>query len=275
MLEEKLNKYEKFLSELKLNSELFRVKTVEADIPLVTSELDDLFFNQDTWMEFEDFFNHYLQKYEKELKEKFRKEPVCKVLAIDSPFSKKEDLKSRKYRWDPYNKYWWKNILTKDIDREKEWLTNNIYFGNFKGLFEENNWEKFLKGLRARLYRTQFGFLTEYHAYFLAKTIFGDKEVKRDPVSDARGVDFKILRNKNIYNIHIFVDTPRAWYYRKIKSKYRKADQEEGIHINFPYSLKQGQNNSLRFLANGFGVYQKSYFEYLKKQIDNGYYNNN
>jgi hypothetical protein len=209
-----LNRYEKFLANLQLEPDLFRIKTVEMDLRGILNpinELDNLFFKKEKWLGFQDFFTFYLERYDKELK-----------------------------------------IECKD-----------------------NNWEDFTKGLKARLYRTQFGFLTEYHAFLIAKLLFGDEKVNRSVTLDKKGVDFQIFYNKEIYNIHIFVDTERAWYFRKIKSKYKNVEQEEGIHVNLPYSLQKDNIHSVKFLPNGFGIFRKDYFEYLKSQIDLGKIKNN
>ena len=128
--------------------------------------------------------------------------------------------------------------------------------------------EEFLDGIRARLYRTQFGFLTEYHAFLLSKKIFGDQNVTRDFSKDRIGVDFQISHLGVVYNIHIFVDSPRSWHYRTIKSAYRNVESEPGIHVNLPYSLSQGKINSLFFLDNGFGIYREEYLKYLKSEME-------
>jgi len=209
-----LTKYEFFLGLLKLEPQLFKIKTVEMDLKgdlNPTTELNNLFFRDNNWLGFQDFFILYLKKHEIKLKE----------------------------------------------------------------LCNQNDWNGFKEGLKARLYRTQFGFLTEYHAFYVAKLVFGDERVIRNLKLDKEGVDFQILYLGNKYNIHIFVDTERSWYYRNFKSRFKNVEQEEGIHINLPYSLKPGFIHSLRFLLNGFGVYQEDYLKYLKKEIDTHKIKNN
>lgn len=129
--------------------------------------------------------------------------------------------------------------------------------------------DEFLNGIRARLYRTQFGYLTEYHAFLLSKKVFGDHNVTRDFSKDRIGVDFQITHLGVLYNIHIFVDSPRSWHYRTIKSTYRNVESEPGVHVNLPYSLSQGKINSLFFLNNGFGIYREEYLKYLKNEMEN------
>lgn len=127
-----LQKYESFLSSLRLQPELHKIKTVEIDLKgdlNPTNMLDYLFFKINHWVSFDDFFNYYLSKNEEKLKS------LCK----------------------------------------------------------DNDWDKFKEGLKARLYRTLIGFLTEYHAFYMAKTIFGDENVKRSPELDKTGIDFQIF----------------------------------------------------------------------------------
>ena len=132
----------------------------------------------------------------------------------------------------------------------------------------EQNRAEFLGGLKARLYRTMVGFLTEYHAYFLCREFF--PRVIRSTKLDMKGVDFQIMEDDLIYNIHIYVDTPRANQFRKLKEEKKGSYSLEGRHINFPYSLRDGKIHSLRFLKNHFGVYSRPYAEYLRQEILNG-----
>lgn len=135
--------------------------------------------------------------------------------------------------------------------------------------------QAFNDGLRARLYRTQFGFLTEYHAYFLSCSLFGVQNVNRSSALDVAGVDFQIILEQEVFNIHIFVDSPRAWEYRNYKSQHKQVNNWPGVHVNLPYSLKSGWFNSLRFLKNRFGVYQEKYLRFFEKEVIAGRIKNN
>ena len=202
-----LDSFITFLKTLEKDNDLFRVKTVEMDLKGMlnpTNVLDDLFFKQQKWLGFDEFYLYYVQKFSEQLIRKFN----------------------------------------------------------------PTNIENFRLGLKARLYRTQFGFLTEYQAFLLAKEIFGD--VVRDIALDKRGVDFQITYNGKKYNIHIFVDTSRSWFYRNFKSQHKHVESVEGIHVNLPYALETNKFNSLMYLPNGFGIYTKEYFEHFKKEIDSG-----
>ena len=63
--------------------------------------------------------------------------PIYKIAALNSPFQTKDILRSRRYRWDPQNRYWWKNLVLDEIDTEKEWMADNIYNGHFQGRVDE------------------------------------------------------------------------------------------------------------------------------------------
>ena len=63
--------------------------------------------------------------------------PTYKIAALNSPFETKDILRSRRYRWDPQNRYWWKNLVLDEIDTEKEWMADNIYNGHFQGRVDE------------------------------------------------------------------------------------------------------------------------------------------
>lgn len=128
--------------------------------------------------------------------------------------------------------------------------------------------------LRARLYRTQFGFLTEYHAVILLASVFSPRgyTVWRGSALDRVGVDCQIMEpeSERRYNIHIFVDSERAWYYREQKRTGKASDKVVGEHIDFPYTLEQGYVHSLRMLKNGFGVYTEEYARRLLEHIERG-----
>jgi hypothetical protein len=141
--------------------------------------------------------------------------------------------------------------------------------------FNIKDWQLFSDGLRARLYRTQFGFLTEYHAYFLCKHVFGDSLVERSTALDKIGVDFRVKLHNENYNIHIFVDTKRAWAYRQYKSRTKQVDTHQGVHVNLPYALEEGRFNSLHFLPNRFGIYTAAYIQYFEKEVLAGCIKNN
>lgn len=56
-----------------------------------------------------------------------------RVMAKRAAFEKKDVLKSRRYRWDGNQKFWYRDIVETDLDPEKSWLSENVYSGGFLG----------------------------------------------------------------------------------------------------------------------------------------------
>lgn len=211
---EDVRDFQNFLASLKKDSDLFKYKTVEIDLKddlNPTEYPNDLFFRQNKWLNFNEFYEYYLSK--------------------------------------------------------------NLF--QVKLLFSDTEEEELKKGIRARLYRTQFGILTEYHAYYASRCIFGAENVFRNKSHDKIGVDYSIILSSEVYHIHIFVDTERSWRFRKIKSEFKNVDSLSGIHVNLPYSLKTGRFNSVHYLPNGFGIYTSHYLKHLKEEILSGRVKNN
>ncbi|MFQ3599603.1 MAG: TaqI family restriction endonuclease, partial [Chloroherpetonaceae bacterium] len=166
---------------------------------------------------------------------------------------------------------------------KKEWLNIEEFFERYvrmaypdlKRMFPKEIAQlgaKFGSHLAARLYRTQIGFLTEYHCAMLCEEIFSPEgfEVRRSPDLDRLGVDMQLVRQTACYNLHIFVDSPRAWNFRREKRLRKSSNHQEGTHIDFPYQVRSGCIHSLRLLSNGFGVYRQEYVEHLKHKILSG-----
>ena len=59
-----------------------------------------------------------------------------KILALNSPYERKDTLKSNGYFWDDSKKCWWKVIKEEVLENEKSWLESNIYSGSFMGQVE-------------------------------------------------------------------------------------------------------------------------------------------
>ncbi len=204
-----LRAFLEFLCSLQLDKSLSRNKSLEVDLKgdLNPSKLlDELFFRQHQWLDFEAFLHLYLEKYHDLLQQKF-------------PHLSEQQL---------------------------------------------------YDGLKARLYRTQCGILTEYQAYLGTQVIFGVENVKRSIALDRAGVDFTITHQDKDYHIHIFVDTQRAWHFREYKTQYKRVEKTPGIHVNLPYALDADKINSLYYLPNGFGVYTPVYLRYLQTEIYSG-----
>ncbi len=65
------------------------------------------------------------------------RKPMCQVFAYNSSIAYKDLLRENRYRWNPNNKVWHKIITHDEMENERNWLTENIYQGNFSGQFVE------------------------------------------------------------------------------------------------------------------------------------------
>ena len=52
---------------------------------------------------------------------------------------KKDIVKANKYKWNPEEKIWYKNVKFDNLESEKDWLTSVIYDFNFEGRVDEIN----------------------------------------------------------------------------------------------------------------------------------------
>ena len=59
------------------------------------------------------------------------------MIASQSPFESKDQLRLRNYRWDAQNKYWSKEIDQDSLQDELKWLEEVVYIGPFKGRYIE------------------------------------------------------------------------------------------------------------------------------------------
>ena len=55
--------------------------------------------------------------------------PSWIIKAKGAPFAAKDDLKARRYRWDPGKKNWWTQVREHERGAEEEWLAECVYGG--------------------------------------------------------------------------------------------------------------------------------------------------
>ena len=48
-------------------------------------------------------------------------------------------IKTRGYKWNTKEKIWYKEIFQKELEFEKNYLSETVYDGQFRGSFEEIN----------------------------------------------------------------------------------------------------------------------------------------
>ena len=174
-------------------------------------------------------------------------------------------------------------LLERTFWHEKRWMDFSafvdVYWEENKAVLEARFRQQvnalgkdFKAHLAARLYRTQFGFYTEYHAVILSSIVFSEAGliVERSSDMDKIGVDFTVNGLDIPYHIHIFVDSPRAWEFRHFKRENKSSNHVTGYHVNFPYKIGGNCLHSLRMLENGFGVYTLNYIAFLRDILVSG-----
>jgi DNA polymerase-3 subunit epsilon len=63
-----------------------------------------------------------------ELLERARR-PTWMIEAVGAPFSTRAILKARSYRWDPVQRFWWKEVPDDLLEQELSWAEVNVYGG--------------------------------------------------------------------------------------------------------------------------------------------------
>lgn len=61
------------------------------------------------------------------------RKPARRVIAAGAPFETKDALKSRRYRWDPDARAWWREVEEDAWPEEEAWLASQVYGGRFRG----------------------------------------------------------------------------------------------------------------------------------------------
>lgn len=173
-----------------------------------------------------------------------------------------------------------------------ECKTNIELFWNKTGFGKEC--DCFLKGLKARIYRTWASLITQIHAGYVAETVFGQGSVLMSSNLDHQGIDIlvkyknqdikiqikkeskrpEILRMRdegdiidNIYQIWYIVPTDNDYNNPRYKIKSRQGEFRDCVKWFIKYNA---QNGTLDRLSNGFVVFTKMEFELIKNKIDNG-----
>jgi DNA polymerase-3 subunit epsilon len=54
-------------------------------------------------------------------------QPSIRFEAVGAHFSVKDELRRRRYRWDPDRKVWWKDVPATDRLEEEAWLGRTVY----------------------------------------------------------------------------------------------------------------------------------------------------
>jgi len=144
----------------------------------------------------------------------------------------------------------------------------------------------FKKGLPARIYRTWASIITQIHAGYVAKSVFGENTVAMSPELDHRGADFQIKYKNKTLNYQIKKESlGREVRQEKLKSKiplkgefidlkyevpsedYFKHPKKRNGEYKLPYK-RFIENKNLKRLSNGFVIFTEHPFKQKKQQID-------
>ncbi|MBU0693690.1 MAG: TaqI family restriction endonuclease [Candidatus Omnitrophica bacterium] len=142
----------------------------------------------------------------------------------------------------------------------------------------------FYRGLKARIYRTWAGLITQIHAGYVAETVFGESTISMSAQLDSQGADIRVKYKNHFLNYQV-----KKTSYSGVKSGRplpRKSTLKgDSIDLKYevPTCLTDPKTNSgewrkpyLRFLEdvrtealpNGFVIFTKEAFIHKKNEID-------
>ncbi len=142
----------------------------------------------------------------------------------------------------------------------------------------------FYRGLKARIYRTWAGLITQIHAGYVAESVFGEGAVSMSAELDSQGADIRVKYKEYFLNYQVKKTSYSGVMSRKpLPRKSKLGGESIDIKYEVPISLsdpktKKGEFRKpyLRFLKdkrteafkNGFVVFTPYIFKEKKKEID-------
>ncbi|MBU1292876.1 TaqI family restriction endonuclease [Patescibacteria group bacterium] len=142
----------------------------------------------------------------------------------------------------------------------------------------------FYRGLKARIYRTWAGLITQIHAGYVAETVFGPGTVSMSAELDHQGADIRVEYKKHFLNYQVKKTSFAGVVGRKPQAQKSKLSGES-IDINYevpsilsnpktkkgefrkPY-LRFMEDTRTRHLSNGFVIFTEETFLPEKRKID-------
>lgn len=188
------------------------------------------------------------------------------------------------------------NLLYKIYWNDKRFISfdefYNIYLQEKKKLLEEFRKRTemckncFYRGLKARIYRTWTGLITQIHAGYVAENVFGKGSVSMSRELDSMGADIQVEYRGHIINYQIKKESysgvksakpekiskdlegePVPLYYEVPNSNiFNKPKTNKGDYRK-PY-IRFIQDKRIKRLSNGFIIFTKEAFLPKKKEID-------
>ena len=143
----------------------------------------------------------------------------------------------------------------------------------------------FYRGLKARIYRTWAGLITQIHAGYVAESVFGKGTVLMSEELDHQGADMRVEYKGHFLNYQVKKTSHSGVMSRKpLPRKNKLKGKAIDIKYEVPTCLSDPKTKKrefrkpyLRFLEdkrtkafeNGFVVFAQITFETKKKEIDN------
>lgn len=142
----------------------------------------------------------------------------------------------------------------------------------------------FYRGLKARIYRTWAGLITQIHAGYVAEAVFGRGSVSMSAELDSQGADIRIECKKHFLNYQVKKTSHSGVMSRRpLPRKSKLIGEPIDIKYEVPTCLSDPKTKKgefripyLRFLEdkrikpfeNGFVVFTPYVFEQKKKELD-------
>ena len=220
-------------------------------------------------------FDNFLQSVD--LKGYREKYSHIKIVEMDLP----KDIQAIELL---YNVYWEvKNLLSFDKFYESYLKNKTVQLEKFR-LKSTMCEDCFYRGLKARIYRTWAGLITQIHAGYVAEAVFGKGSVSMSAKLDSQGADIRVEYKRHFLNYQVSKTSHSGVMSRKpLPRKSKLNGNSIDIKYEVPTCLSNPKTNKgefrkpyLRFLEdkriksfkNGFVVFTPYAFEQKKKEID-------
>lgn len=144
----------------------------------------------------------------------------------------------------------------------------------------------FYRGLKARIYRTWAGLITQIHAGYVAESVFGKGAVSMSAELDSQGADIRVNYKNHLLNYQVKKTSHSGVMSRRPLPRKNKLEGE-GVDIKYevpssdyfenpkkrngeyklPYK-RFTENKALKRFSNGFVVFTPHLFKIKKSEID-------
>ena len=121
----------------------------------------------------------------------------------------------------------------------------------------------FYRGLKARIYRTWAGLITQIHAGYVAESVFGDGTVSMSAELDSQGADIRVEYRAHFLNYQVKKTSYSGVMSRRPLPRKRKL---KGEPIDIKYEVPNVLSNPKT--KNGFVVFTPETFLPKKADID-------